>query len=64
VLGIFAIVRLIDTGVETSRSSTVGFQNWVTAGELRFYAAGRYSLIKPPRTGRRWIRSGLRCTTG
>jgi hypothetical protein len=27
----------------------VGFQNWVTVGDLPFYDAGRYSLIKPPR---------------
>jgi hypothetical protein len=37
---------------------TVGFQNSAEASDLRFQAAGSYSLINPPRTGRR---PTLRC---
>ena len=40
----------------------VGFQNSATASDQRFQAAGSYSLMSPPRTGRRrilpWARSG------
>jgi hypothetical protein len=40
----------------------VGFQNSAAAADLRFQAAGSYSLITPPRTGRRrilrWTGSG------
>ena len=32
--------------------------------DLRFYAARSYSLMRPPRTGRRWIRSWERSATG
>ena len=35
----------------------VGFQNSVTGADLHFYAARSYSLMRPRRTGRRWIRS-------
>ena len=35
----------------------VGFQNSATVLDLCFYAARSYSLMRPPRTGRRWIRS-------
>jgi hypothetical protein len=34
------------------------------AAELGFYAARSYSLMSPPRTGRRWIRSRARSATG
>jgi hypothetical protein len=34
----------------------VGFQNSATGPELGFYAARSYSLMRPPRTGRRRIR--------
>ena len=37
---------------ETAR----GFQNSATATDLAFYAAGSYSLTRPPRTARRLIR--------
>ncbi|MGW5642813.1 transposase family protein [Saccharopolyspora sp. NPDC003752] len=42
----------------------VGFQNWASGADLRFHAAGSYSLIKPPRTDVRLIRSWLRLGTG
>jgi uncharacterized protein (TIGR03086 family) len=47
----------------TSRDP-VGFQNSATAIDLGFYAARSYSLMKPPRTGRRLIRSWKRSATG
>jgi hypothetical protein len=34
----------------------VGFQNSATSLDLGFYAARSYSLMRPPRTGRRLIR--------
>ena len=34
-----------------------GFQDSATVLDLCFYAARSYSLMRPPRTGRRWIRS-------
>jgi hypothetical protein len=50
------------------RSSTVvvpvGFQNSAADPELGFYAARSYSLMRPPRTGRRLIRSWERSVTG
>jgi tetratricopeptide (TPR) repeat protein len=42
----------------------VGFQNSAAGPELGFYAARSYSLMRPPRTGRRWIRSWARSATG
>ena len=42
----------------------VGFQNSAAGPDLRFYAARSYSLMRPPRTGRRWIRSWERSATG
>ena len=35
----------------------MGFQNSAIAPALGFYAASSYSLMEPPGTGRRWIRS-------
>ena len=35
----------------------VGFHNSATGVDLGFYAARSYSLMRPPRTGRRLIRS-------
>ena len=35
-----------------------------TGPDLGFYAARSYSLMRPPRTGRRWIRSWERSATG
>jgi hypothetical protein len=42
----------------------VGFHNSATGADLGFYAARSYSLMRPPRTGRRWIRSRERSATG
>jgi hypothetical protein len=42
----------------------VGFQNSATGLDLGFYAARSYSLRRPPRTGRRLIRSRERSATG
>jgi hypothetical protein len=44
-------------------SVPAGFQNSATGAELGFYAARSYSLMRPPRTGRRWIRSLERSAT-
>jgi len=40
-----------------------GFQKSVTYGEQRFPAARSYSLVKPPRTGRRLMRPWMRSAT-
>jgi hypothetical protein len=42
----------------------VGFQNSATGPGLVFYAARSYSLMRPPRTGRRSIRFRDRSATG
>jgi len=42
----------------------VGFQNSATGPDLGFYVACSYSLMRPPRTGRRLIRSWERSATG
>lgn len=42
----------------------MGFQKSVTSAEQRLYAARSYSLIKPPRTGRRVICLWWRSATG
>ena len=42
----------------------MGFQNSATGPDLRSYAARSYSLMRPPRTGRRWIRFRERSATG
>ena len=42
----------------------VGFQNSAIGPDLDFYAARSYSLTRPPRTGRRWIRFRERSATG
>ena len=41
----------------SDQGSLVGFQNSATGLDLGFYAARSYSLMRPPRTGRRLIRS-------
>ena len=48
----------------TRHVEPVGFQNSAAGPDLRFYAARSYSLMRPPRTGRRWIRSWERFATG
>ena len=40
------------------------FQNSAIGPDLGFYAARSYSLMRPPRTGRRWIRFRERSATG
>ena len=42
----------------------VGFQKSTTYAEQRLYAVRPCSLIRPPRIGRRLIRSWLRSATG
>jgi hypothetical protein len=42
----------------------VGFQKSATGLDLGFYAVRSYSLMRPPRTGRRLIRSRERSATG
>jgi len=42
----------------------VGFQNSAAGPDLGFYAARSYSLMRPPRTGRRMIRSAARSAAG
>jgi hypothetical protein len=42
----------------------VGFQNSATVPDLGFYAARSYSLLRPPRTGRRLICFWGRSATG
>jgi hypothetical protein len=42
----------------------VGFQNSATVPDLGFYAARSYSLMRPPRTGRRLICFWVRSETG
>jgi hypothetical protein len=46
------------------RSALVGFQNSAMGVDLGVYAACSYSLIRPPRTDRRLIRSRERPTAG
>jgi hypothetical protein len=46
------------------RSAPVGFQNSAIGPDLGFYAARSYSLMRPPRTVRRWIRLRERSATG
>jgi hypothetical protein len=41
----------------SSRAGPVGCQNSATASDQGFYTARSYSLMRPPRTGRRLIRS-------
>ena len=45
-------------------SEGVGFQNSAIGSDLDFYAARSYSLTRPLRTGRRWIRFRERSATG
>jgi hypothetical protein len=47
-----------------ARSELVGYQNSATGPDLAFYAARSYSLMRPPRTGRRLICLRERSTTG
>ena len=42
----------------------VRFQNSAIGPDLGFYAARSYSLMRPPSTGRRWIRFRERSAGG
>ena len=41
------------TGIALARR--VGFQNVAVVSDQRFHAAVSYSLMSPPKIGRRWI---------
>jgi hypothetical protein len=56
-----AIKKLV---VAMARANPVGFQNSATGLDLGVYAAGSYSLMRPPRTARRLIRSWVRSAAG
>jgi hypothetical protein len=51
-------------GVQKVGLVPVGFQNSAIGPDLDFYATRSYSLTRPPRTGRRWIRFRERSATG
>ena len=48
----------------TAARIPVGFRKWATCAEQQLHATRSYSLIKPPSTVRRLIRSWLRSATG
>ena len=48
----------------TAGMALVGFQNSATGPGLGFYAARSYSWMRPPRTGRRWMRFRDMSATG
>src|ERR1039458_3494679 len=50
-------MRPLPAREDPHRRGPVGFQNSATGADLGFYAPLSYSLMTPPRTGRRWIRS-------
>ena len=52
------------SSASSHRCRAVGFQNSATGLDLGFYAARSYSLMRPPRTGRRRIRSWERSAAG
>jgi hypothetical protein len=52
------------TGMRSPAGDPVGFQNSATGPDLGLYAARSYSLIRPPRTGRRFILSVATSATG
>ena len=60
---ILQVLPVADSDAE-ELANLVGFQNLATAPDLGFYAARSYSLMRPPRTGRRLIRSRERSATG
>ena len=51
-------------GTTSTPHQPAGFQNSAAGPDLGFYAARSYSLMRPPRTGRRWIRSWERSAAG
>ena len=56
--------EVLDRAASEVSPVPVGFQNSATGPELGFYAARSYSLMRPPRTGRRLIRFRVRSATG
>jgi hypothetical protein len=50
--------------LEIEQADPVGFQNSGIGPDLGFYAARSYSLMRPPRTGRRLTRFRERSATG
>ena len=56
--------ELAGAGVAAHVAEPVRFQNSAIASDLGFYAARSYSLMRPPRTGRRWTRFRDRSATG
>jgi hypothetical protein len=59
-----AVLRRHVGRVRYEPADRVGFQNSATGPDLGFYAARSYSLMRPPRTGRRLIRCRERSATG
>ncbi len=53
-----------DEGAVQELAPAAGFQNSVADPDLAFYAARSYSLMRPPTTDRRLIRSLERSATG
>jgi hypothetical protein len=56
--------RIIALARSAPPGHLVGFQNSATGPGLGFYAARSYSLMRPPRTDRRWMRLRDRSATG
>ena len=48
----------------STQQQPVRFQNSAISPDLGFYVAHSYSLMRPPSTGRRWIRFRERSVTG
>jgi hypothetical protein len=61
---VYGPVRRRPGGAADRAGRPVGFRNSATSSDLGFYAARSYSLMKPPRTGRRLIRSWERSAAG
>ena len=57
-------VMVLRRQVTRPRSDSARFQNSAIASDLGFYAARSYSLMRPPRTGRRWTRFRDRSASG
>jgi hypothetical protein len=58
------VLLIPDQGPVEQLAAAVGFQNSAIDPELGFYAARSYSLMRPPRTGWRWIRFRERSAAG
>ena len=56
--------ELMKLGIAVAQQGLVGFRNAATGLDLGFYAARSYSLMRPPRTGLRLIRSWERSARG